>query len=140
MEIPTIEGISPSYLWIFLYVAVAVGAIIILIDKVMDVFRRRQERKDAKRPELADAIAAKVMDQLKPQFEDIDRKLANDNTRLGLHDRQIADLAARQDKAQDFYRVACEGLVALLGHVLHNGNTDEIAKAERDMKEFLIKK
>ena len=56
-NIPPIEGITPSYLWIFLYVAVGICALIILIDKVADVFRRRKQRKELDKPELAYSVA-----------------------------------------------------------------------------------
>ena len=140
MENLPIEGITPSYLWIFLYVAVGLCALIILIDKVLDVFRRRKQRADAGKPELAEEIALKVKDELKPTFEEIDRKLANDKTRLDGHDRDIKALYAQTDKNSTGIRALVVGVLALLNHELHNGNTAELDDAQKELNKYLINK
>lgn len=139
-QLPAIEGITPSYLWIFLYVAVGIAALILLIDKVIDVFRRRAKRKEAKKPELADEIAGKVMDQLQPTFTEIDRKLANDKVHLDGHDRQIEGLARRMDGSENGIRALVTGVLALLNHELHNGNTTELNDAQKALNKYLIDK
>ena len=135
-----IEGITPQALWTFLVVAVGLCALVVLGDKVADVFRRGRERKQAQRPELADEISAKVIQKLKPQFEEIDRKLANDNTRLDLHDRQISALSERQSSAETGIKALSRGVLALLNHQLHNGNTDELNDAQKALNNYLIEK
>lgn len=139
-NIPSIEGITPSYLWIFLYVAVGLCALIILIDKVLDVFRRRKQRKDIAKPELAEEIAGKVMEKLRPDFDEIDRKLKSDHTRLDGHDRDIKTLYDRTDQDRNGIRALVVGVLALLNHELHNGNTSELDDAQKELNKYLINK
>lgn len=139
-NVPPIEGITPSYLWIFLYVAVGICALIILIDKVADVFRRRKQRKELDKPELAEEIAGKVMEKLRPDFDEIDRKLKSDNTRLDGHDRDIKTLYDRTDQDREGIRALVVGVLALLNHALHNGNTAELDDAQKALNKYLINK
>lgn len=140
MENLPIEGITPSYLWIFLYVAVGLCALIILIDKVLDVFRRRKQRKDIAKPELAEEIAGKVMEKLRPDFDEIDRKLKSDHTRLDGHDRDIKTLYDRTDQDSNGVRTLVVGVLALLNHELHNGNANELNDAQKELNKYLINK
>lgn len=130
-----IEGITPGDLWIFLYVLVALAALILLIDKVIDVFRRYKQRKEAGKPELADEIAGKVKDQLKPTFEEIDRKLANDKQRLDGHDRELGSLTKRMDQTESGIRVLIRGMLAMMEQ-----DPDEQHKAMKSLKDYLIDK
>lgn len=130
-----IEGITPGDLWIFLYVLVALAALILLIDKVLDVFRRYRQRKEAGKPQLADEIAEKVKEQLKPSFEEIDRKLANDKTRLDGHDREIGALTKRIDGNEGGIRVLIRGMLAMMEQ-----DPDEQTKAKKALNDYLIEK
>lgn len=128
-----IEGITPQALWTALYVLVAVCGLIVLWDKVRAVFAGVHERKQAKRPELADEISAKVIAKLEPRFAEIDRKLANDKQRIDALSTQTRDNEEGQ-------RVLCRGVLALLNHALHNGNGDEMEKAQQSINDYLIEK
>ena len=140
MEQLPIEGITPTYLWIFVYVAIAICGIIILVDKVADVFRHRKQRQEAGKPELADKIAAKVMEKLRPDFDEIDTKLTAANTRLDGHDRDIKTLYDRTDQDRNGIRALVVGVLALLNHELHNGNTNELDEAQKELNKYLIDK
>ena len=130
-----IEGITPGDLWIFLYVLVALAALILLTDKVLDVFRRYRQRKEAGKPQLADEIADKVQEQLKPNFEEIDRKLANDKQRLDGHDRELGALAKRMDQTEGGIRVLIRGMLAMMEQ-----DPDEQTKAKKALNDYLIEK
>jgi hypothetical protein len=135
-----IEGITPQALWTALYVLVAVCGLIVLWDKVRAVFAGVRERKQAKRPELADEISDKVLKKLEPRFADIDRKLANDKARIDDHTRAIDALSRRTDGLETGQRALCRGVMALLNFNLHNGNTDEMEKANNGINDYLIQK
>ncbi len=135
-----IEGITPQALWTALYVLVAVCGLIVLWDKVRAVFAGVRERKQAKRPELADEISAKVLEKLEPRFAEIDRKLANDKARIDDHTRAIDALSRRTDGLETGQRALCRGVMALLNFNLHNGNTDEMEKANNGINDYLIQK
>lgn len=132
-ELQPIEGITPGMLWTALYVLVGVCALVILADKVRAVFAGMQERKRAKRPELAEEISAKVLAKLEPRFAEIDSKLAADKQR-------IDTLSAKTNNNEEGQRVLCRGVLALLNHELHNGNSDEMEKAKQGIDDYLIDK
>lgn len=58
-------------------------------------------------------------------------KLDNDKRRLDKHARDIEDLREGQ-------KYLCMGVQALLGHELHNGNTDEMKAASDGIKSWLV--
>jgi len=138
-----IEGITPDMLWTALIVLVGVCGLIVLGDKVADVWRKHQARKKiASGPEsqLADEISKKVMEKLEPRFADIDRKFANDKQLLETHTRQIGDMNKRVDSLETGQKAQCRGILALLNHELHNGNSDEMVEAKKEIDNYLIEK
>ena len=143
IQMQPIEGITPAMLWTALIVLVGVGGLIVLGDKVMDVWRKHQARKQiSSGPEsqLAEAISKKVIEKMEPRFADIDRKFANDKQLLETHTRQIGELNKRVDGLETGQKAQCRGILALLNHELHNGNSDEMEDAKKAMDTYLINK
>lgn len=143
IQMQPIEGITPDMLWTALIVLVGVGGLIVLGDKVMDVWRKHQARKQiSSGPEsqLAEAISKKVIEKMEPRFADIDRKFANDKQLLETHTRQIGELNKRVDGLETGQKAQCRGILALLNHELHNGNSDEMEAAKKGMDNYLIEK
>ena len=142
IELQPIEGITPDMLWTALIVLVGVGGLIVLADKVMDVWRKHQARKQVNAPEskLADEISQKVLSKLEPRFADIDKKFANDKQTLETHTRQIGEINKRVDSLEIGQKAQCRGILALLNHELHNGNSDEMEAAKKGMDNYLIEK
>lgn len=64
-------------------------------------------------------------------FAEIGRRLDEGKTRLDAHDKAINAL-------RDGQKYMCEGVVALLNHELHNGNSAEMQKASNDLNQWLI--
>lgn len=133
-----IEGITPSTLWTFLTVLVGICALIVLGDKVLTVFRNAQRRKKEPEDKLAEEISAKVLEKLEPRFRDIDQKLSNDKATIDSHTRQIESLAKRADGTDTGIKAINRGVLALLNHALHNGNTDELENAQKGINDYLI--
>lgn len=129
-------------LWTALIVLVGVGGLIVLGDKVADVWRKHQARKQVNAPEskLADEISQKVLSKMEPRFADIDRKFANDKQTLEAHTRQIGEINKRVDSLETGQKAQCRGILALLNHELHNGNSDEMEAAKKGMDNYLIEK
>lgn len=89
------------------YVLLAIFAAIVTVDKVIDIFKK-----------------------WRMPTTDTARKLANDKDRLDGHDEAIRDL-------QESTQVLCNGILALLDHELHNGNTDQMQDARDDLMNYL---
>ena len=119
-----IEGITPAMLWTFIVVLVGLMALIVLGDKVMDVFRnakkRRQEQSDLNSQDITVRIADKVIEKLTPtldeKFDEINKKLAADKETIELHTRQLNAQNERVDRLDNDTRALLHGVSALLGH------------------------
>lgn len=143
IQMQPIEGITPDMLWTALIVLVGVCGLIVLGDKVADVWRKHQARKQISagpESQLAEAISKKVIEKMEPRFADIDRKFANDKQLLETHTRQIGELNKRVDGLETGQKAQCRGILALLNHELHNGNSDEMEAAKKGMDNYLIEK
>lgn len=129
-------------LWTALIVLVGVGGLIVLGDKVMDVWRKHQARKKVNSPEnkLAEEISQMVIAKMEPRFADIERKFSNDKQSIETHTRQIGEINKRVDSLETGQKAQCRGILALLNHELHNGNSDEMEEAKKGMDNYLIEK
>lgn len=104
------KGFTPDQLAITVAVLLAVFAAIITVDKFLDVIKK-----------------------WKAPGDDTRKKLENDKDRLDAHDRSITDL-------QTSNHVLCNGVVALLDHELHNGNSKQMQDARDDIMKYLTNK
>lgn len=146
-QVQKIEGISPGMLWTFMVVLVGLMALVVLGDKVMDVYRnakkRRKDRNQLEGQDITDKIADKVIEKLTPtlderfeeiskNFEDIDKKLAADKALLESHTTQLNDHEGRVSKLEGGNLALCHGMLALLE------KDPTLTKEQRAMKNFLI--
>lgn len=152
-QVPKIEGISPEMLWTFLVVLVGLMALIVLGDKVMDVFRnmkkRKREQNELEGQDITDRIADKVMEKLTPtlnakfdeinkNFEDIDKKLASDKETLAMHTSQLNAQEGRVDRLDNDTRALLHGVSALLGHEIDGNSVERVKRTNDAMKNYLI--
>lgn len=138
-QIKPIEGITPGMLWTFLGVLIGLAALYVLYGKVRETYAKNKRMKDPEK-KLADEISARVLEKLEPRFSEIERKLANDKATLDGHTRQIEALATRTNGNEDGVKALSRGVLALLNHTLHNGNTDELEHAQQALNDYLIEK
>lgn len=129
-------------LWTALIVLVGLGGLIVLGDKVMDVWRKHQARKKVNSPgnKLAEEISQMVIAKMEPRFADIEHKFSNDKQSIETHTRQIGEINKRVDSLETGQKAQCRGILALLNHELHNGNSDEMEEAKKGMDNYLIEK
>jgi len=101
------NGVTPDQLMTTAYVLLAVFAAIVTVDKVIDIFKK-----------------------WKAPTTDTAKKLATDKQRLDDHEQSIKDL-------QESQQVLCAGILALLDHELHNGNTGQMQEARDSIMHYL---
>lgn len=138
-----IEGVTPGMLWTALIVLIAGAGLYVLYGKVRDTYRKQQQYKKMQNDpgnKLADEISAKVLEKLEPRFAEIDRKLANDKARIDEHTRAIDGLSRRLNGSETGIKALSRGVLALLNHELHNGNSDEMEDAKKVVENYLIEK
>lgn len=139
-KLPTVEGLTPTILWYTLAGVVGLAALFLLAVKVSDAIRGIvQRRRLAQQPTetLADAIGEKVLEKLEPRFEEIDRKLGADKTRLDAHERALAHISETEQSNRDGFAAVAGALIAVLDHELHNGNTQQMEKARDELNHYL---
>jgi len=142
-QLPTIEGLTPSVLWVTLFGLVCIGTLIVLADKVLDVFRKKHERdKLKKEPEdkLAETISANVLAKLEPRFAEIDRKLATDKSRLDEHTRILGTHQDQLANIEQGNKVLCRGILALLSHEINGNSDDKLRASQQEITNYLIDK
>lgn len=138
---PTIEGLTPEILWYTLVGLVGIGALIVLGDKVADVFRRRHARQqieDTPSDELANSISERVLEKMEPRLAEIDRKLDTDKQRLDAHERQINAQGNQISAIEHGQKVQCRGILALLSHEINGNSDDKLRESQQEITNFLI--
>lgn len=121
MQMQPIEGITPGELWTFLSVLVALAGIVVLLDKVGDVWRKHKARKEGNSLTVTEHLRS------------IDTKLDSDK-------RRIEALEKRQDSHDEGFRALCQATLAILRAIPHNGNESEVNQAEKNLQDYLIRR
>ena len=101
------SGVTPDQLMNGIVVVLAILAAIVAVDKFIDVIKKW------KAPEKT-----------------ISEKLSADKRELDQHEKEIRAL-------KDGQRALCTGVMALLDHQLHNGNTGQMEDAKKDIDKYL---
>ena len=101
------SGVTPDQLMNGIVVVLAILAAIVAVDKFIDVIKKW------KAPEKT-----------------ITEKLSADKRELEQHEKEIRAL-------KDGQRALCTGVMALLDHQLHNGNTGQMEDAKKDIDKYL---
>ena len=131
-----VVGFSPDMIIPFIIVALGLAAIFVLGDKVIDVFRKANERRKIKKRDVTDEIAEKVIKELKPtndeRFDKINKRLDNDKELLELHTRQLNEQKERSDKMENLIRALCHSMLAILE------KDPSLANVSKAMKNCLI--
>ena len=139
-QVQKIEGISPDMIWTFLVVLVGLMALVVLGDKVIDVYRKAKKRREEQTElqnsdvteRIADAVMAKLEPKLNARFDEIDRKLAADKAAIESHTVQLNDHESRVGRLEGGNNTLCQGMLALLERDPALGN------AAHAMKNYLI--
>ena len=107
----TLAELIATILWVCGAITAVAAAVTVIIKAVQK----------AKQPEKTQN---ERIEKLEHWRADVERMLDNDNKRL------IA--------IEEGNRITQEALLALLGHAKNGNNTDQIIKAEQDLKQYLI--
>ncbi len=137
---PPVEGLTPEILWYTLIGLVGIGTLIILGDKVLEVFRKKKEREKQPEDELADVISRKVLEKLEPRFREIDRKLANDKLQIEDHTAKLSMQKHQIDEIEEGQRVMCRGVLAILSHMINGNSSDALKESQKEITDYLITK
>lgn len=141
---PTVEGFTPTVLWTTLYGLLALCLLFMIVYKVYDAIRtimeRRQQKKEAEKPDFAEAVSQKVIEKLEPRFSEIEKNLAKDKARLDNHEAVISNLQQAQKETKDGLVAISEYLVAMTQYGNIGGDSMEMKNATTKMMQYLATK
>lgn len=118
-ELIKVLGSDPAYT-VLAYI-LAVCMIVAIIGKAVDVVRS-------------------LMRPARAKSDDVQTCLHNDKRRLDAHEGRIQALEDGLHDTQDGQRVLMQGVMALLEHELHNGNSEQMEQASRDIQSHLLRR
>ena len=135
MDVKAIEGVTPAALWNAAYVFLAIVGIVIVLDKLNDIWIKRQDRKRKMQEEQREP-----MEDLDTRLQKIEKRLDSIDEKLSSDKRRLEALERQQDDADAGFRALCRATLAMLNHELHNGNDDEMEAAQKVLTDYLIGK
>lgn len=131
-----IEGITIDALWTTIGTLIAIGGIIVLWDKVKDVFRKRKQQRaeeaasnDVTINDRLDKISHKL-DQIDAFVRDSDEKFARDNRRLNALEKQAED-------THKGISALCRSSLAHINHDLTGNGIETLKKAQEEINDYL---
>lgn len=137
---PTVEGFTPQVLWTTIYGLVAICILFMIGYKVYDSIRNEIERKRkikaSKEPDFADRVSTKVLENLEPRFQEIEKNLTKDKLRLDNHEKLIADNQRSQQDTRSGLIAICKTLLVITSPD-DSDNADKFKEAHAELMKFL---
>lgn len=137
--LPAIEGLTPGILWTTLFGLVCIGGIIVLGDKVAEVFRKRNKRKADQRAEDDGTIQGQL-DKISKRLDAIDEYIKESDTKFARDNRRLNSLEKNVDHIEKGINALARAELAHIQHDLTGNHTDNLGKAEREITNYLTKK
>ena len=141
---PTVEKLTPTVLWTTLYGILALCLLFMVVYKVYDAVRtileRRRQRREAEKPDFAEAVSQRVIEKLEPRFKDIEDNLAKDTSRLDNHDRLISGFQTAQSETRDGLVAICKYLMAIAQYGNIGSDNKKLEDATAEMMQYLATK
>lgn len=141
---PTVEGFTPAVLWTTIYGLLALCLLFMIVYKVYDAIRtimeRRKQKREAQQPDFAEAVSQKVIEKLEPRFNEIEKNLAKDKSRLDNHEAVISGLQQAQKETRDGLVAICKYLVAMTQYGPTTNESKEMKDATAEMMRYLATK
>lgn len=131
-----IEGITPDALWTSFGVVLGLCSIVILFDKVADIFRKHKARKNDENAErdvtVKDQLAKieKKLDGMDKFMQDTTEKLDRDNRRINALEKQAQD-------THDGISALCRSSLAHINHDLTGNGVETLRKAQEEINKYL---
>ena len=124
----TIEGFTPGMMWDAVIVLIGLATIAVLIDKVADIFRKESERKKAREQLSRNPVT------------DVETRLDELDDEVKVLERKVRDLEKAQGTAEDGFAAMGTAVLAILNHLIHNGNGEEMLTAQSQLNEYLLRR
>lgn len=131
-----IEGVTLEALWTTLGTLVGIGGIIILWDKVKDVFRKRKKEK-AEEAAANDVTLNDRLDKISSKLDSLDEFVRETNERFDRDNRRLNALEKQTEDTHKGIGALCRSSLAHLNHDLTGNGVETLKKAQEEINEYL---
>ena len=137
--LPTVEGLSPLILWYTLIGLVGIGTLIVLGDKVLDVFRKRKQTKENEKAK-EDGTIQRQLDKINKRLDTIDDYIRESDRKFDRDNRRLNSLETNVAHIEKGINALARAELAHIQHDLTGNHTDNLGQAEREITNYLTKK
>lgn len=138
--LPAVEGITPSYFWIFICVCIGLLTIALMIFKAIEFAQGQKDRKlrtqISGNSGLTEDIATEVWVKLEPKLERINEKLAADKERLDSHERRLNDQEKNLAKISRDTEQIMNVLDGMLMHFISGNDQERLKTVKSELDHY----
>lgn len=134
-----IEGITLESLWSTLGTLVAIGGLIVLWDKVREVFRKHKRQK-AEEEAANDVTLNSRLDKISNKLDGIDDFIREANERFDRDNRRLNALEKQAEDTHDGIAALCRSSLAHINHDLTGNGIDTLRKAQEEINGYLTRR
>lgn len=139
---PTVEEFTPQVLWTTIYGLLALCLLFMVVYKVYDaictIMERRKNKREAAKPDFAEAVSRKVIEKLEPRFKEIEKNLARDKERLDRHETFLSGVESSQRDTREGLAAICRYLLAIAQFGNISTDSKEMREATAEMNYYLV--
>ena len=140
---PTVEGFSPQIAWNTLYGLFALCLLFLIGYRVYEAIHtlaeRRRQKKDSEKPDFAEKVSKKVINELGPRLEKIESDLSKDKKRLEAHETMITNMRTGHREIHDGL-AAIAKFMLVISNYGNLGDNEKIKEASTELQKFLAEK
>ena len=133
---PPIEGITLESLWTTIGTQIAIGGIIVLWDKVREVFKKRRQEKEEEAA-ANDVGLNEQLEQISKKLDGIDGFIRETNERFARDNRRLNALEKQAEDTHDGIAALCRSSLAHINHDLTGNGVETLRKAQEEINEYL---
>lgn len=137
--LPTVEGLTPFILWYTFAGIVAIGGLIVLYGKVVEVFQmHRKNREDAKAKE--DGTIQGQLKEINRRLDTIDDYIRESDKKFDRDNRRLNSLETNVAHIEKGINALARAELAHIQHDMTGNHTDNLGQAEKEITNYLTKK
>ena len=108
-------------------------------DAIRTLAERRRQRKEAEKPDFAEKVSKKVINDLGPRLEKIESDLDKDKRRLETHEQLIYGMQTGQKEIHDGLSAIAKFMLVISNYG-DFGNNEKVKEASTELQKFLAEK
>ena len=135
-NLPTLEGLTPTVLWITLFGLICLGSLVVLADKVAEVFRKRRQR-IAERSAVSDTTLHSQLREIDSKLSSIDDFIQESDRRFSRDNRRLYELESKYEDINHGIKALCRSSLAHLNHDITGNHVETLKDALNEINEYL---